>query len=369
MKSQKQSASPRYRVTYSGTLSDGRSLKDGIFLLPISAGVRNENQSGVRFAANLSELAKHAQSQGRIYIIIADSLYRHTLTKQKDETSESIKIKAEELGEKWLTENQAIIDKVKSENPDVIIEVVRWNKHISAPEHQQALTLIETEYEKKDSSLRKAIRNTARSFLSKKDDADIESEDVGKELEANINYLKEEAAVLIEWLQYGDNSFLVYHAKATPVISTTMKRFITPQHPSALTYLTTKIKELSKEQIDPDSYKKHGLFNGNDNKSASFSSASTSSSTPPSSSDEQSPDNSPLSSSPPKTDPLEAFTLSLIKAVEHAPEEERPLRESTVGRIAAATIISLREKKPAPSQKTLADQEAYSQRTRSSPKK
>ncbi len=172
-----------------------KETQDAVFLLPISIG--QEQHFAQKGEATLALIAE--KTKGPLYVLVADNLQRFNIAKKLNISIEEAEKKAIKAGDEWLE----WFDMQQEKRPALKrVNVIRWGEWLKHEKYPSMLSIVEKAYEKGNgfkTAVDRAALAYVQSIIAKPEFADCEMTDL---LAASINYLKEEAAITLLWIEF-----------------------------------------------------------------------------------------------------------------------------------------------------------------------
>ncbi len=202
--------------------------------LTISVG--QDPHEGDKFKATLLTVQNHFKE---CIIMVCDSLQRHTLSIGSLSLNlAQVHEKANLLGELWLERNLPFIQQI-----GIPYTIIRWDYWLTHPNYQKAKEKVEVLYAA-DSAFYQCIENTAHAFLERNDRKFINTASQNKILDVSREYLKEECAVMLLWVEC-NFQFEIYPSQRNAAMDYIHKNILAISHPSLIRDISIKFKNLS----------------------------------------------------------------------------------------------------------------------------
>ncbi len=167
-------------------------------------------------------------------IMLADSLQRYNYFNDLSE-AEAYQL-AINLGEQWIERNSDILNKLVMRH-----QIIRWDSHYQYDSFCKLYRdQLISDYHS-DINTKNAIDETINSYLSRQDklDSKMSYDVISKNC---FKYVIEECPILMPlWASQGYD-FIIYPKKMTAAMRMTYEKFVLPQYPEKVTWLSLRLR-------------------------------------------------------------------------------------------------------------------------------
>lgn len=211
-------------------------------LLTISVG--QEVHEDEKFETTIDLISRSFQS---CIMLIDDSLQRHTMVLDRQESADDFYGMSVHEGDKWLERNEKYYGRLSN-----LKEIIRWDMWLKHPLYLSQQNIIR-DMLVDDPDYKTIFDNTIDEFLRRYCSRVINSKDFDQE-RANalcFDYLLEECTAMSLWPELGCH-FEVYPSKRNFAMEETHKRFVLPDFPDLLHPVAVKFK--NRKQLKPQQF-------------------------------------------------------------------------------------------------------------------
>jgi len=208
------------------------TFKNSTCLLPISIGQLHSEGD----ALNATILLINSKFKACI-IIIADSLYRHTLEIEQKCVPGSGYDTSIANGLSWLDKHKQILDQLT-----IDYKIYHWDQLINHDNYHEKKQIVDTLF-LTDDSFRKAFEDSSNIFVRRLGKR-IPKVDLCNARELSLEFLKEECAATVYLRTYQDYDFIIYPNKNIPAFDVTLDYFYNENKPKWLHVVSKSMKIL-----------------------------------------------------------------------------------------------------------------------------
>jgi hypothetical protein len=179
-------------------------------------------------------------------MMIDDSLQRHTMVLDREESADELHDIAVAEGDSWLVRNEKYYSKLDN------LTIIRWDRWLNHPNYRSEQAMLK-QVMHEDFTYKQIFDNTITEFLTRYCARLIAREDFNQErgYQLCFDYLLEECTAMTLWPELGCH-FEVYPSKRNFAMDETHKRFVLPHYPDLLHAVAVKFK--NRKQLKPQQF-------------------------------------------------------------------------------------------------------------------
>ncbi len=199
----------------------------------VTISIGQKSQEGYKLAATLNSINKHFN---QCYIMVCDTLQRHTLAIDNNLKKKELYHLAKEMGDNWLINNSSYFELF-----NIPYQVIRWDTWLAQPDYQNKRVLIDSLFDEKK-EYQQSFYQVVDQFCERyKKRHKSENVNLAFLYSCCLEYLKEECAVMLLWADQGYN-FEVYPSKRNQAMEATYEYLIKPSSLNILRPIALEIR-------------------------------------------------------------------------------------------------------------------------------
>lgn len=232
---------PALRATFRHNVKNSKLIyNDSTVILLISPG--QEYHEGEKFAATIDLINRSGFKE--CLIIIGDTNYRHTLKIIDASSDDVLYLKAQEVGEQWLTRNYKFLGQLQMN-----YKITRWASWFAHPTYEEHRKTVDYFYEH-DLKFREAFLKSANEFVARIMERQNMIVSYEEAINASLEYLKEECAIIMPvWAELGFN-IIIYPSNMLEAMEKTYETIVKPNMGDHLIWLPLRFKRKTERVLE-----------------------------------------------------------------------------------------------------------------------